>query len=119
MAVGSLARLLSVLSAECDELAVRVDGMHHVLSGDPGKPHGKAATGEFVIAAQDIDFVQQHLASLAEFLMLVAEGTPPGIMIDLEGPLHSVRLSDLRNRLSGEEFGDDAPVLRAGELELL
>jgi hypothetical protein len=116
MSVGTLARLLSALSAECDELAVRVDDMHRFLSRDPADdPH--SAEADFIVAAQDIDFIQQHLAGLSEFLMVMAEMTPAAIQVDLEAPLATVRLADMKRRLSGMD--DDAPSVRAGELELL
>lgn len=117
MSVGTLARLMSALSAECDELAVRVEEMHRFLSRD-GAAKSRSAEADFIVAAQDIDFVQQHLVGLSEFLMVMAEMTPAAIQVDLEAPLATVRLADMRRRLAGTE-DDDAPLVRAGELELL
>ncbi|GGE17856.1 hypothetical protein GCM10011390_41300 [Aureimonas endophytica] len=118
MAVGTVVRLLSVLSAECDELALRVDEMHRFLPDASGKR--QASDDDLITAAQDIDFVQQHLAELAQFLMLMAEWTPGDLPLDMDGPLQSIRLSDLRSRLSGDDGSTDTgPKVRAGELEML
>ncbi|KAB0680634.1 hypothetical protein [Aureimonas leprariae] len=117
MSVGTLARLLSALSAECDELAVRVDDMHRFLTRDPSAAP-RSSEVDYMVAAQDIDFIQQHLAGLSEFLMVMAEMTPDAIRVDLAAPLATVKLSDMKRRLSGTD-DDDAPQVRPGELELL
>ncbi len=117
MAVGTAVRLLSVLSAECDELACRVEDMHRFLPDENGT--SRVSSAELVTAAQDIDFVHQHLSELSRFLMLVAEMTPGDADLDFDWAASNIRLSDLRDRLRGVEASDSESRVRPGELELL
>ncbi len=73
--------------------------------------------GSDVLELQRLDYLQQSLAGLADFLARLADETPDACRADATRAAATVRLRDLARRLAGESEDEIGPADAGGDVD--
>lgn len=108
-----LVPILDAIATELGELGVTIDRLQTMLSPALFEI---ANNGDYVRNVQTLDLMSQRLSAISSFMISLNHSIPASCFVNSSSALREVKLSELAQRLMGEEADPDQQM--SGDLDL-